>query len=516
MAMTRRVFSASALAIGAVASAGAGPLAVRGTQRGAARILPARFAGFNTPVMWDIPYEDPRLRPLVSALRPALLRFPGGTIANYWNWRSGRVEVGADMMGNFAVGARNASELHPEGASFEDFNAFSRAVGAETILVLNLETSSLDDQVAWVKRLADAGVAPSRIEMGNEFYFEPLAAAGSGKPAKTPSQTRALEVSRQFAAAIAPHAPNAKIAVQSSGSRYSQGDRMARFMTPFDDELTDEPWFQAVTWHIYPEISSAMGLDLPIGGAVRTVMPERFRSASFLSAADAELALTALLARVEEGSRRQAAFLRAKLPDKEVWVTEWGTGENLAYYRGERPVVTGLWIHVLARQLMCLLREPNVAMALNHSLYMDGLAWSCIRREDSERQYRPIGAYDVFRWFDQAANAGPGGAVKLVELVVEGARPARGGGPASESFTGLMALAFETQGHSTWIVHNASLEKARLDLGRLSGRPPLVAEAMTTPSLIESFSYHVPDIAPLDLDGAAATLPPRSLARIVT
>jgi hypothetical protein len=516
MAMTRRVFSAGALAIGAVASAGAGPLAVRGTERGASRILPARFGGFNTPVMWDIPYEDPRLRPLVSALRPALLRFPGGTIANYWNWRSGRVEVGADMMGNFAVGARKAVELHPEGASFEDFNAFSRAVGAETVLVLNLETSSVDDQVAWIKRLADAGVTPSRIEMGNEFYFEPLMAMGSGKPAKTPSQTKALEVSRQVAAAIAPYAANAKIAVQSSGSRYSQGDRMAGFMAPFDDQLTDEPWFQAVTWHIYPEISSTMGLELAVGGATRADMPERFRSASFLESADAELALTALLARVEEGSRRQAAFLRAKAPGKEVWVTEWGTGENLAYYRGERPVVTGLWIHVLARQLMCLLREPNVTMALNHSLYMDGLAWSCIRREDSERQYRPIGAYDVFRWFDQAANAGPDGPVSLVELAVEGARPVRGGGPANEAFTDVMALAFETPGHSTWIVHNASQTSVRLDLGLLGGRPPLLAEAMTTPSLLEPFSFHVPDVAPLDLDGAAAVLPPRSLARIVT
>lgn len=477
------------------------------------RALPPRFAGFNTPLMWDIPYEDPRFRPLVAGLRPALLRFPGGTIANYWNPKSGRTEPGADMIGAFAVGARKAPELHPMGAGYEDFAAFSRACGAEVILVLNLETSPLEEQVAWVKRLVAKGAVPLRIEMGNEFYLEPLIAAGSGRPAKTPSQAAALEASRRMAEALRPIVPAAKIAVQSSGSRYAreQGP-VASLMNGFDDALIDAPWFQAVTWHIYPEIGAVGGLGLEaLGGATRSDLPEPYRSAGFLTASTAETALASLLGRVESGTRRHAQFLARKAPGKEVWVTEWGVGENIAFYRGERPVVTGLWIHILARQLMCLIREPNVTMALNHSIYTDGLAWSCIRREESERQYRAIGAYDLFRWFDEASN-GIGEPVHVTELGMAGAT-ARAALDDETRHAEMLALLFEKKGGRTLLVHNTGATAMRIAL------PPQLsaakaAEALQPNSLLEAYSFGLPPIRPVAVAGGVLVCPPRSLVRV--
>ena len=37
--------------------------------------------------------EDPNKVTPAKALAPALLRFPGGTIANYYNWQTGQIEV---------------------------------------------------------------------------------------------------------------------------------------------------------------------------------------------------------------------------------------------------------------------------------------------------------------------------------------------------------------------------------------------------------------------------------------
>jgi hypothetical protein len=526
MRVTRRTVVAGVASAGAVGSMwGRNVLALApaaGFVKGATRELPARICGFNTPVMWDIPFEDPAMRPILAGTHPALLRFPGGTIANYWNWKTGRVEVAPEMMGSFATGARNAPTVHPLGATYEDFVIFARAVGSEVVLVLNLETATLENQMAWLRHLVDVGAAPALIELGNEFYLELAFAQLASRSARIASQSAALALGERYAAAARKIVPNAKIAVQSAGSAYdaAAGTKSSPLQSSFvewDAGLTAAPWYDAVTWHIYPEISHLLGdstLDPSLVSGVRSAAPERFRSAAYLDERDAELAFAALLARIESGTRRHAQFLARTVPGKEVWVTEWGTGENRAYYRGERPRVTGLWIHALARQLMCLLREPGVTIALNHSIYLDGLAWSCFHRDGSESVYAPHGAYDVFAWLHEAANAGKnGGGVRLTEYAIDDARTVKGGGAAEESYTDLMGLLFEHGTRRTLIVHNTRATAAVLDLSG-TGMGGVRAEALETPSIRETYSTRRPAVRTLAVSGSTLVAPARSLVRV--
>jgi len=58
------------------------------------RILPERILGINAATaFYEDLTEDPRKIDPTRELTPALLRFPGGTIANYYNWRSGQLEI---------------------------------------------------------------------------------------------------------------------------------------------------------------------------------------------------------------------------------------------------------------------------------------------------------------------------------------------------------------------------------------------------------------------------------------
>jgi len=496
--------------------------AVRFVSR-ATRNLPPRFCGFNTPVMWDIPFEDPALRPILAGIHPALLRFPGGSIANHWSWKSGRVEVGPGLIGNFVNGARNAPSLHPQGATYEDFVTFAHAVGSEVILVLNLQTASLEDQMDWLRHLVQVGTPPTLIELGNEFYNENLFARRAGTSVSIASEDAALRLSERFATEARKIVPDAKIAVQSAGSAYNaatgiNASPLQTYLDGWDAGLVTASWYDAVTWHIYPEITTVMGVstgDPFAAKSVRTPALERFQSAAYLDEHDAELAFTAMLARIESGTRRHVQWLAHAVPGKAVWVTEWGTGENHAYYRGERPKVTGLWIHALARQLMCLLRESSVMIALNHGLYVDGLAWSCIRRDDSESGYRPVGAYDVLGWLYEAANAGKEGAgVQVIDYALEGARSVRGAGPGEELYIDLLALEFIEGGRRTLIAHNTRATAVRFDLGGIGMRGERVAEALETPSLLETYGAHKPAIRPLAISGDTLTAPPRSLIRV--
>jgi len=506
----------------AQSSAALSPAAV-GFVKGPTRELPARVCGFNTPVMWDIPFEDPAMRPILAGTHPALLRFPGGSIANYWNWKTGRVEVAPGMLGTFATGARNAPNLHPLGATFEDFVTFARAVGSEVVLVLNLKTATVADQMEWLTHLVEAGTPPVLIEMGNEFYLERAFAQKAGTPPWISSQSAALALSRTYAAEVRKILPNAKLAVQSAGSAYdavagAHASPMQISFADWDAELTPAPWYDAVTWHIYPAIAAVMSdstADASLLTGVRAAAPERFRSAAYLDERDAELAFTALLARIESGTRRHAQFLAHAVPGKDIWVTEWGTGEGRAYYRGERPRVTGLWIHALARQLMCLLREANITIVLNHSIYVDGLAWSCFRRDDSESGYRSLGAYDVFGWLYEAANAGKNrGRVQLTDYTLDGARSVKGDGPYEESYTDLMALGFLHGAHQTLIVQNTRPTAVRLDLRGAGMAGTLIAETLETPSLLETYGTHTPAIHPASVSGGILVAPPRSLVRV--
>ena len=519
MSITRRAF-----AKGGVAAAMFSPRLPSqespNLKRGAKRNLPTQYAGFNTPVMWDIPFEDPKFRPVVQALRPSLLRFPGGTIANYWNWRTGRVQLPAGMDGSFVAGAQRALELHPQGASFEDFCDFAKAVASEVIFVPNLQTSTLEDQAAWLKRLRDAGVAPTRVELGNEFYFEALMSDAPGSKPRFPNCEAALKASQEYVEAMKPYLPtDVKFAVQSSGSRATmlrrEPNNPLNALWDWDDALKPESWFHAITWHTYPEIAMLAGNVNMFAafGKVRARLPERFRSALLLeNDSDAQSALGALLAYVESGTARQGAFIAKQFPGKELWVTEWGIGENVAFYRGDRPVPTGLWIHVLARQAMAFLQVSGITVSLNHSLYMDG-PWSCIRREDTERQYRPTGAYHVFQWMDEAVN-GFGKEVEVTEIEIDGAI-SMSGGHNGETYKDLAAVQFENGNRRMLLLHNVRGAEATISAAELKIGQPRSAEAIVTASLRQPYGHGTPPVQKVRVEGGKITTPAYSLTRLI-
>ena len=105
---------------------------------GAERALPDRLLGFNTPANNLIPFEDPAFAPAVKALGPALMRFPGGTVSNYYNWRTGQLDIArgtdAQVVRNlFRQVAENSLKIHPKGVFWDDFHRFAEAAGAECV-----------------------------------------------------------------------------------------------------------------------------------------------------------------------------------------------------------------------------------------------------------------------------------------------------------------------------------------------------------------------------------------------
>ncbi len=483
---------------------------------GQSRILHDRFTGFNTPLMWDIPFEDPKAGPLFANLRAGLFRFPGGLIANHWDWRSGRVAVPDTFPGSFRAGAQDAIRLHPQGSSAEDFAVFAAECGAEFNLVLNIQSTTVEDQVAWVQHLLAKGVVPTRIELGNELYF----AAFLGGAERFPNSEATLAISQHYVDAIRPLLPaHTKFAVLSAGSRLDgdePSDFMAEYFAGWDAALEGHN-FDATVVHFYPEMISLMNDSFGMADAIgpaRAALAGVVRTVSSLDSEATAMQVTeALLARVEQGTRRQVALLDRLTGGKEIWFTEWGVGENIAFYRGENPVVTGAWVQVLARQLQEFLRHPSITQALNHSLYFDGRIWSAMRRVASEEQYVAIGAYDIFRWFGEALDVAEG-TVSVHQATIDGATNRVAAVGPGEQFADVTATVLDAGTKRTAFVHNMSGADLSVDLDGIADGSPAIAELIHTPLLRQTFAFGTPPITSL-VPNRRAVIPTNSFARFI-
>ena len=122
-----------------------------------------------------------------------------------------------------------------------------------------------------------------------------------------------MRTMKQYLDAISPCLPpNAKIAVQAAASGFTVHDHpRAPFwkrIEKWDDDLRPEPWFDAVTVHLYPRFSEVMG-DPEAGFTPPTkenAMPR----------------LKAMMAQVDEGVERVPQRTERRLPGKEIWITK--------------------------------------------------------------------------------------------------------------------------------------------------------------------------------------------------
>jgi alpha-N-arabinofuranosidase len=122
---------------------------------------------------------------LVAALRPAFLRWPGGNVAQDYHWTWG---IGPRDERPLWVNLAWKNELEPGDIGTDEFVAFSRRVGAEPSITVNVEGrgGTAEEAAAWVEycngpansrygamRTANGHPEPYRVrywEVGNEIF----------------------------------------------------------------------------------------------------------------------------------------------------------------------------------------------------------------------------------------------------------------------------------------------------------------------------------------------------------
>lgn len=188
-------------------------------KSGPERQLPERLLGALAEALIEHLIDDPHKVAALKEMDLAFVRFPGGSQANYYNWRTGLLDMpvtprSSPYMRFWAEIVPKIRTAFPQGVKIAEYTKFAKEVGAEVVLVPNLETSSIAEQVEWFRQMKAKGIVPRYIELGNEFWvamgFDPDVLE------RWPDEPASLRIMKQYCDALRPYfPPGARVAVQA-------------------------------------------------------------------------------------------------------------------------------------------------------------------------------------------------------------------------------------------------------------------------------------------------------------
>jgi hypothetical protein len=468
-------------------------------DNGRARQLPNNILGASVESLIEHLLDNPQKIAAIQKTAPGVVRFPGGSQSNYYNWQTGLLDFNpmpdSSPYYKFWSGvAPKIARAFPSGIHMEQYYPFASQIGADVILVPNLETSSVSQQTAWFRQLAADHSLPGNIELGNEFYI--AMANDPNVIRKWPDEPTSLAVMKQYEEALRPIVgQGARFAIQSAGSRfYIQPDTPSPFqqrLLAWDNSLAPADWFQAVTVHLYPdpgEITKHAGNPGP------------------------DQLFELFMGRADAGVDRELNDLAARLPGKEIWITEWSPrGGNFANTFGNPDMVPPqMNAQLVARETLAFLRHPEVTRSLYFTLNADGNSVFRAYVSDTNGNYLPMPVAVVLQWFDEAANKG-----STFQRVAEAnSQPVTGLGEFSESYQPVEGGLFSSAAGTTLILQNASSKPRWYDPTTGGQRPhPNRVELLPADNFTD-LSYAAAQVQTLDPNGPLM-IPPLSIIRIV-
>lgn len=298
------------------------PTAIRLSLSQESKPIDDRIFGYNTQSIKGPGWDKADFINRITELNPGNFRYPGGTVGNFWDWRTGYYnEIGKE------VNVIAPSAEGPLPYKLDHVKMVYDRTGAKPVYLINMLTSTYEEQLAMLKYAESIGLPVEYIEMGNEYYLD-------DHPEKYnyltvfPETTDYTEMCRTWTAGFRKEFPEAEIALIGVNSPASWTKRpRAREWNNIVMDNIEGIECDAMTIHIYTKNN----LDAPtpydmIGQTLASVDADKVLDASI----DSRFGL---------------------------WVTEYN------FESGSNPF-PGQWIHGLAATLMSaqLITLPRVEM----------------------------------------------------------------------------------------------------------------------------------------------------------
>ncbi len=323
--------------------------------------------GANNEMLGDrIRYNDPDFERFWTEAGKPMLRFPGGTGSNFYDWETGRRIL-------LPTATEEARKRHSGGYNpglFKDFLSFLKRTDARFIIPLNILAMEPERNARQMQRFKDAGIEVTHVEMGNEVYFGTYAWA-------IQDVHKYLEVARKHTEAVRSVFPGIKVGLVIPSHAYteevfleSNKSSSAKRMNAWYDVIEQESkrkdaFFDAVILHLYGNNS----MDGKTSKEDFVTYKEAYHSCQ---------------AHAEKVFGKVMNMTRKKYPSKELWITEWHVGGFSGALRQYRLRYSYLGALYAANFQLKLLLEPNATVSGWHAF----IQWADFRNPNQELVYK--------------------------------------------------------------------------------------------------------------------------------
>ncbi|PKA99626.1 hypothetical protein B0O79_3343 [Flavobacteriaceae bacterium MAR_2009_75] len=122
-------------------------------------------------ISFDAPWNNEDLLEVTNKTKIKTLRYPGGTIGNYWDWDIGAIDrnVADSLMIKWVVA--NDLTKSPERYTLENLAELYNKTGIVPVFMLNMLSKDLEHSLRNLRKAKSLGIPIKFIEMGNELYF---------------------------------------------------------------------------------------------------------------------------------------------------------------------------------------------------------------------------------------------------------------------------------------------------------------------------------------------------------
>ncbi|MFM9986432.1 MAG: hypothetical protein ACKVOK_14425 [Flavobacteriales bacterium] len=315
-----------------------------------------RMIGFNSSNAFQFDNTATvAFQALMDSIKPAILRFPGGTIGNFYHARSagyGFRSVDTKWIkGNVGDHIRSLSERQAvrEINYLDDFIRLCKISGSRTIYVFNIISGSTEELDFVLGQLSQNEIDVAGIELGNELYLK-------GYSDSIPNVQDYIRRCKPFADHIRekyPRIPIAAVAVP-----YSLFDK--DILNEWNVGLQRANFYDAISIHVYPtldEVNSYAAANAymsyateKLGQFATTNFPQRLKT------------------------------LSTQFDNRKIWITEWNVlsaGTNVGNTMAQ--------CYYILESLMSSCRSSKeLEFSCYHNLYATDHAFSLLQTKPNK------------------------------------------------------------------------------------------------------------------------------------
>lgn len=148
------------------------------SDQGESYSISSMFGGFNGRSSEGPRWTDDNFTSMVNWMSPSSIRYPGGTLANSWDWRAGGI-MGKKIKNPYFISDLAAglpahtsivyvmNMVHPTPATGYDYTSSD----TEVLQSREVLDAKIDDALDALAEFRKYGRMPVAIELGNELYF---------------------------------------------------------------------------------------------------------------------------------------------------------------------------------------------------------------------------------------------------------------------------------------------------------------------------------------------------------